>query len=51
MTPLPAIVKIDICPGKSGGRDIDAVTEWSRRKSLAEEAKELIKEEIDIAGL
>ena len=51
MTPLPAIVKVDICPGKSGGRDIDAVTEWSRRKSLAEEAKELIKEEIDIAGL
>ncbi len=51
MTPLPAIVKIDVCPGKSGGRDIDAVGEWSKRKDLVEEAKELIEEEVDIAGL
>ncbi len=50
MTPLPAIVKIDVCPGKSGGRDIDAVGEWSRRKDLVEEARELIEEEAELAG-
>lgn len=49
-TSLPAIVKIDICSGKSGGRDIDVVSEWSKRKSLDAEAKELIMEEIDLAG-
>ncbi len=52
MTPLPAIVRIDKCRGKSGGRDIDVVNEW--RKSVERQARgyeEVLRDSLDLAGL
>ncbi len=51
MTTLPAIVKIDECPGKSGGKDIDAVKEWSSKEQREQEEKRIIEDAMDLAGL
>lgn len=47
MTPLPAIVKIDECKGKKGGRDINAVEKWLKKET---EIKESLKIASDIMG-
>ena len=47
MTPLPAIVKIDECKGKRGGRDIDAVGEWLK---LSRKTYDDIDKTIDLMG-
>lgn len=47
MTPLPAIVKIDECRGKRGGRDIDAVGEWLK---LSRKTYDDIDKTIDLMG-
>ncbi len=47
MTPLPAIVKIDECKGKRGGRDINAVNEWTK---INKEVEEELDKMIDIMG-
>ncbi len=50
MAPLPAVVKIDQCTGKSGGRDIDAVSEWGSRASRDNSVLRIVEETHDLAG-
>ncbi|MEB3765909.1 MAG: ATP-binding protein [Desulfurococcales archaeon] len=46
MTKIPAMVKIDLCPVRTGGVDIDLVEEWSKYKpkTLEEREKEILDE-------
>ncbi|WP_460122833.1 helicase HerA-like domain-containing protein [Stetteria hydrogenophila] len=41
MTRLPALVKIDECPARTGGTDVNAVEEWARHAELEEGEAEL----------
>ncbi len=47
MSPLPAIIKIDECIGKKGGRDINAVEKWLKKERAVEEGLKLAS---DIMG-
>lgn len=45
MTRIPALVKIDKCPARTGGADVDAVREWRRyAQEEAGEEKQLLKD-------
>lgn len=44
MTRIPAMVKIDLCPVKTGGADIDVVSEWARYSSSRRDVQDMIDE-------
>ena len=48
MTRIPALVKIDKCPARTGGADVDAIGEWRRYAQGESEAeKQLIRDLVD----
>ncbi len=48
MTRIPALVKIDKCPARTGGADVDAISEWRRYAQGESEAeKQLVRDLVD----